>query len=69
MGAVAIGLNLGTGVKLARRFLHRLVPALVTAVVAVSIGIFGFKLVHVLAVMMPVSLLLAWLFKPADRRP
>jgi hypothetical protein len=29
-------------------------------VVALSIGVLGFRLVHVLAAMMPVSLLLAW---------
>ena len=60
MGAVAIGLNLGTGVRLARRNISGLIPVVVTALVSVSIGVFGFSLVHVLVVMMPVSLLLAW---------
>jgi chromate transporter len=64
MGAVAIGLNLGTGVRLARRNISGLVPILVTAIITVSIGVFGFRLVHVLLVMMPVSLLLAWLTRP-----
>jgi chromate transport protein ChrA len=61
MGAVAIGLNLGTGVRLARSNISGLIPIAVTAVVTLSIGVFGFSLVHVLLVMMPVSLLLAWL--------
>ncbi|MDR3537273.1 MAG: chromate transporter [Acetobacteraceae bacterium] len=60
MGAVAIGMSLGTGIRLGQRNITRLVPALVTAAVALSIGVFDLKLVHVLAVMMPVSLLLAW---------
>jgi chromate transporter len=61
MGAVAIGLNLGTGIRLARLHVRRVVPALVTAVIAVSIGVLGFSLMEVLAVMLPVSLALAWL--------
>jgi chromate transporter len=61
MGAVAIGLNLGTGVRLARRNISGPVPIVITAIVTLSIGMFGFSLVHVLLVMMPVSLLLAWL--------
>jgi chromate transporter len=60
MGAVAIGLNLGTGVRLARRNIAGLVPISITAVVAVSIGVLGFPLVHVLLVMLPVSLVAAW---------
>jgi chromate transporter len=67
MGAVAIGLNLGTGIRLATRNIRRLGPACITAVVALSIGVLGFRLVHVLAVMMPVSLLLAWLTRPTGR--
>jgi chromate transporter len=64
MGAVAIGLNLGTGVRLARRNISGLIPIAVTAVVTTAIGVFGFRLVHVLLVMLPVSLLLAWLNPP-----
>ncbi len=60
MGAVAIGLNLGTGVRLARRNISGPIPIAVTTIVTISIGIFGFSLVHVLLVMMPVSLALAW---------
>jgi chromate transporter len=64
MGAVAIGLNLGTGVRLARRNLKGVVPIVITATVALSIGVLGFRLVHVLLVMMPVSLVLAWVTRP-----
>jgi chromate transporter len=61
MGAVAIGLSLGTGIQLGRRNVSRLGPALISAVVAISIGLIGFRLLHVLAVMVPVSLgLAAW---------
>jgi chromate transporter len=65
MGAVAIGLNLGTGIQLARRGLRGVVPALIAATVALSIGVFGFPLIKVLAVMIPVSLLIAVWTRPA----
>ena len=64
MGAAAIGLNLGTGVRLGRSNITGLIPIVITAVVALSIGVLGFSLVHVLLVMMPVSLLAAWLTRP-----
>ncbi|MDB5404908.1 MAG: chromate transporter [Rhodopila sp.] len=64
MGAVAIGLNLGTGVRLAQRNIRGPIPIAVTAIVTLSIGVFGFPLVHVLLVMLPISLLLAWLTRP-----
>ena len=64
IGAVAIGLNLGTGVRLARHNIRGLLPIAITAVVTLSIGVFGFSLPHVLALMMPVSLLLAWATRP-----
>jgi chromate transporter len=64
MGAVAIGLSLGTGVRLARRNIRGIVPVGVTAAVAVSIGVLDFPLVHVLLVMMPASLVLAFLARP-----
>lgn len=64
MGAVAIGLNLGTGVRLARHNISGLIPIAVTAIVTLSIGVFRFSLVHVLLIMMPVSLLLAWATRP-----
>jgi chromate transporter len=65
MGAVAIGLNIGVGVRLAWRNIRGIVPILITAIVSVAIGILGFSLVHVLMVMLPVSLLAAWV----TRRP
>jgi chromate transporter len=59
MGAAAIGLNLGTGIRLARQGIRRMVPALITATVALSVGVAGLPLLRVLAVMIPVSLLAA----------
>ncbi|HUN41739.1 MAG TPA: chromate transporter [Acetobacteraceae bacterium] len=61
MGAAAIGLNLGTGIRLGRLHIRRLIPFAVAAVIAVAIGVLGFPLLHVLAVMLPVSLALTWL--------
>jgi chromate transporter len=61
MGAVAIGLNLGTGIRLGRLHIRRVAPALVMAAIAIAIGVLGFPLLYVLAVMLPVSLALAWL--------
>ncbi len=69
MGAVAIGLNLGTGIRLARHGITRLVPALIAATVALSVGVAGWPLVRVLAVMIPVSLLAAVLTRRASTRP
>ncbi len=60
MGAVAIGLNLGTGIRLSRRNIRGLSSAAIAAVITVAIGILGFSLLQVLAVMIPLSLLLAW---------
>lgn len=68
MGAVAVGLNLGMGIRLGRHNIRRVIPALVAAVIAVAIGVFGFKLLYVLLVMLPVSLLLAWWQGPETRR-
>jgi len=61
MGAVAIGLSLGTGIRLARQGIRRAVPALIAATVALSVGVVGLPLLKVLAVMIPVSLLAALL--------
>lgn len=60
MGAVAVGLNLGTGIRLARRNIRRIGPAAIMATVALSIGVLGLSLIYVLAAMIPISLLLAW---------
>jgi chromate transporter len=65
MGAVAIGLNLGTGVRLARRNISGLVPMAITAIVTLSIGVFGLPLLRVLLVMIPVSLAAAWFTRPS----
>ena len=67
MGAVAIGLNLGTGIRLARRGIKGIVPALVTATVALSVGVAGLSLIKVLAVMIPVSLIAAVWTRPRDQ--
>jgi chromate transporter len=64
MGAVAIGLNLGTGVRLGARNIRGAIPIAVTAIVSLFIGVLDFSLVRVLLVMMPVSLLLAWVTRP-----
>lgn len=64
MGAAAIGLNLGTGIRLGRLHLRRLIPLVIAGIITVAIGVLGFPLLHVLAVMLPVSLALTWL----DRR-
>lgn len=60
MGAVALGMNLGLGVRLSIINLRRVGPALVTFCVAMGIGVLRIPLPYVLAVMMPVSLLIAW---------
>jgi chromate transporter len=69
MGAAAIGLNLGTGLRLARRGIRGIVPALITAAVALSIGVLRFPLIKVLAVMIPVSLAIAILTRPRTSEP
>jgi chromate transporter len=66
MGAAAIGLNLGTGIRLARAGVTRVIPGAVTAIVALSIGVAGLSLLKVLAVMIPVSLSLAVLTRPRE---
>jgi chromate transporter len=47
-------------VRLARRNIGGVIPIIITAIVSLSIGIAGFSLVHVLLVMMPISLVAAW---------
>ncbi len=64
IGAAAIGLNLGTGVRLARRSLHQAFQIAVAIVVALSVGVFDLALLRVLLVMLPVSLLAASLTRP-----
>ncbi len=68
MGAVAIGLNLGTGIRLARGRVGRVVPALIIATVALSVGVAGLPLLKVLGVMIPVSLAAAfWSRRPGNQ--
>jgi chromate transporter len=69
MGAAAIGLNLGTGIRLAHTGIKRVIPAVVTAIVALSVGIMGLSLLKVLGVMIPVSLVLAILTRPREAGP
>jgi chromate transporter len=64
MGTVAIGLNLGTGVRLARRNIDGMISVVIVGIVTLSIGLFGFSLLHMLLAMMPVSLVAAWLTRP-----
>ncbi len=63
MGAVAIGMNLGLGIRLARRNLRGVPPFLIVAGITLAIGILGFRLPHVLAIAAPVSLLIAWFWR------
>ncbi len=65
MGAVAIGMNLGTGIRLAQRGIRKVIPAAIAAAVALSVGLFGLPLIDVLLVMMPVSLAIAIWTRPA----
>jgi chromate transporter len=65
MGAVAIGLNLATGVRLAQRNLRGLTTAAVMVATTLGIGVLRIPLVEVLVVMFPVSLgLSVWRGKP-----
>lgn len=56
MGAVAIGLNLATGVRLARHNLRGIAAGLVTLATTVGIAVLRIPLLEVLLVMFPVSL-------------
>jgi len=63
MGAVAIGMNMGLGIRLARRNLRGIPPFLIVGAITLAIGILGFRLPHVLAVAAPISLLIAWFWR------
>jgi chromate transporter len=56
MGAVAIGLNIATGVRLARRNLRGVSAALVVLVTTVGIGVLRIPLLEVLVAIFPLSL-------------
>jgi chromate transporter len=60
MGAVAIGLNIATGIRLARHNLRGVSAALVTLATTIGIGVLRIPLVEVLVVMFPVSLALSF---------
>jgi chromate transporter len=57
-GAVAIGFNIATGIRLAYRNIRRIGPILVAAAIIVGIGILRIPLLEVLLVMLPASLAL-----------
>jgi chromate transporter len=59
MGAVAIGLNLATGIRLAHRNLRGVPAALVMLATTVGIGVLRIPLVEVLIVIFPISLALS----------
>jgi len=59
MGAVAIGLNLATGVLLARRNLQGMTAALVTLATTIGIGVLRVPLLEVLLIIFPISLALS----------
>jgi chromate transporter len=60
MGAVAIGLNLATGIRLARRNLRSLRGGLVTLATTIAVGVLRLPLLEVLGVMVVVSAVLTW---------
>jgi chromate transporter len=59
MGAVAIGLNLATGIRLARRNLRGVTAGLVMGATALGLGVLRIPLFAVLAVIFPISLALS----------
>jgi chromate transporter len=60
MAAVAVGMTLGMGLKLALRYAFTAWTVLVMVAAFVTIGIFRWPLIPVLAVLIPVSVGLAW---------
>jgi chromate transporter len=60
-GAVAIGFNVATGIRLGLANIRRLGPALIAAAIVVGIGIFRIPLLEVLLVAIPASLALTLL--------
>jgi len=60
VAAAAIGLMLANGIRLSRRNLRGLRPALITLATALAIGWFRLPLLYVLAVVAPASLALTW---------
>jgi chromate transporter len=68
MGAVAIGLSLSVGVRLARRNLRGLWQAGVVGAITIGIGVLRIPLLEVLLAMIPVSLGLS-LWQGLPRKP
>ena len=60
VAAAAIGLMMANGMRLSRRNLKGVAPALITLATALAIGWFRFPLLQVLAAMVPVSLAVTW---------
>ena len=58
--AASIGLMLSMGVKVGRRNLRKLVPALVMAATFLAIGVLRLPILPVLGVLAPVSIALAY---------
>lgn len=66
MGAVAIGLNLATGYRLGKRSLQTIQSIVVAAITAIAVGIMGVPLLWALLVLVPASLMLTWIQRPAQ---
>lgn len=60
VAAAAIGLMMANGVRLSRRNLKGVAPALITVATALSIGWLRLPLLEVLAVVVPASLAITW---------
>jgi chromate transporter len=58
-GAAAIGFNIATGIRLARRNVRRVGSGLIAAAIVVGVGVLRIPLLEVLLVMLPTSLLVA----------
>lgn len=59
LGAAAIGLNVATGIRMARRNIRALLPAGIMVAVAAAVGVGGLPLPAVLVALMPLSIWLA----------
>jgi chromate transporter len=64
-GAAAIGFNIATGLRLGRRSLRRIGPLLVAGAVTFGIGVLRIPLLEVVLVMLPVSLAVTLIGRPA----
>ncbi len=64
MGAAAIGLNLATGLRLGRTNLRTPLGIFMAAITAIAVGLLEVPLLYALAILVPISLLLAWRGRP-----